>query len=257
MSTSIDESSSSGSGRPVPVSSASSFDSFSAIGLSTKDQPSREPVNSGIGAVQRPIQISSAPMPTISSEPSPIDAISSRAVTSQLSGALHSPDMCSSTTMQVAMQPSLLAGNTLYPGSSAPGSSVPEFLYQLTKMLTEDNREVIEWSNGLIKVHNPGKLESHVLHKYFRHSKFSSFQRQLNYFGFRKLAGKGKMAPCSYANESAGQDIRSLLFIKVRIMELRQHVLVRLEDSLSICLNRSGRQAPLQARKTRERRKRL
>ncbi|GAX24688.1 hypothetical protein FisN_4Hh246 [Fistulifera solaris] len=94
------------------------------------------------------------------------------------------------------------------------GGAVPEFLYQLTKMLTDNNREVIEWSNGMIKVHNPPKLESQVLHKYFRHSKFSSFQRQLNYFGFRKLAGKGKMAPCSYVNESTGKEINSLLKIK-------------------------------------------
>jgi len=30
----------------------------------------------------------------------------------------------------------------------AANSSVPEFLYQLTKMLTDDNREIIEWSDG-------------------------------------------------------------------------------------------------------------
>lgn len=29
-------------------------------------------------------------------------------------------------------------------------NSVPEFLYQLTKMLTDDHRDVIEWSNGKI-----------------------------------------------------------------------------------------------------------
>lgn len=91
---------------------------------------------------------------------------------------------------------------------------IAEFLYQLTKMLTDDNSEIIEWVDGRIKVHYPERLEGEVLHKYFRHSKFASFQRQLNYFGFRKIAGKGKMSPCSYVNEAATGDIRSLLLIK-------------------------------------------
>jgi len=95
-------------------------------------------------------------------------------------------------------------------------TSVPEFLYQLTKMLTDEHRDIIEWSNAKIEVHNPHRLESEVLNKYFRHSKYASFQRQLNYFGFRKLAGKGKMAPCSYVNENATTDLRSLLRMKVR-----------------------------------------
>ena len=64
-------------------------------------------------------------------------------------------------------------------------------------------------------MHNPPKLASDILHKYFRHSKYASFQRQLNNFCFRKLAGKGKMSPCSYINENATSDIRSLLTIKV------------------------------------------
>jgi HSF-type DNA-binding len=102
------------------------------------------------------------------------------------------------------------------PSKLAPANnSVAEFLYQLTKMLTDDNKEVIEWSNSKIEVHNPYKLASEVLPKYFRHSKFASFQRQLNYFGFRKLAGKGRMAPCSYVNDSATSELRSLLLIKV------------------------------------------
>lgn len=98
--------------------------------------------------------------------------------------------------------------------NSTPHHPIAEFLYQLTKMLTDDNDEIIEWANGKIKVHHPDRLEGEILQKYFRHSKFASFQRQLNYFGFRKIAGKGKMSPCSYVNDAATSDIRSLLLIK-------------------------------------------
>ena len=98
--------------------------------------------------------------------------------------------------------------------SSTPHHPIAEFLYQLTKMLTDNNNEIVEWNNGKIKVHYPDRLEAEVLHKYFRHSKFASFQRQLNYFGFRKIAGKGKMSPCSYVNDGATTDLRSLLNIK-------------------------------------------
>ena len=59
---------------------------------------------------------------------------------------------------------------------------VPEFLYQLTRMLLEGPSRAIEWNSGKIFVHDPYKLESDVLKNYFRHSRFSSFQRQLNYF---------------------------------------------------------------------------
>lgn len=99
-------------------------------------------------------------------------------------------------------------------GARSPHHPIAEFLYQLTKMLTENNNEIVEWTNGKIRVHHPDRLEGEVLHKYFRHSKFASFQRQLNYFGFRKIAGKGKMSPCSYVNDSATNDLRSLLRIK-------------------------------------------
>ena len=106
------------------------------------------------------------------------------------------------------------AGSDLEIDRNGQHHPVAEFLYQLTKMLTDDNSEIIEWVDGRIKVHHPERLESEVLHKYFRHSKFASFQRQLNYFGFRKIAGKGKMSPCSYVNDAATSDIRSLLLIK-------------------------------------------
>ena len=101
-------------------------------------------------------------------------------------------------------------------GGGSHHNTVAEFLYQLTKILTDDNKEIIEWSNGRIEVHDPPRLAKEVLHRYFRHSKYASFQRQLNYFGFRKLAGKGKMSPCSYVNDEVTDDLRSLLIIKVQ-----------------------------------------
>lgn len=74
--------------------------------------------------------------------------------------------------------------------------------------------------SGRIEVHNPHKLEDKVLKKYFRHSKYASFQRQLNYFGWRKLNGKGKMAPCTYISDEVTPDIECLLTIKVRLSVL-------------------------------------
>ena len=87
---------------------------------------------------------------------------------------------------------------------------------RVNSRLSEADLSQLQRSAGKIEVHSPHRLESEVLHKYFRHSKFASFQRQLNYFGFRKNAGKGKMAPCSYVNEATTNDLSSVLLIKVR-----------------------------------------
>lgn len=94
---------------------------------------------------------------------------------------------------------------------------VSNFLFQLIMMLAENKQpDIVAWEQGQIVVHDPPKLAEEVLHKYFRHSNFSSFQRQLNYFGFRKLAGKTKMSPCSYVNDTTSSDLQSLFFVKRR-----------------------------------------
>jgi hypothetical protein len=65
-------------------------------------------------------------------------------------------------------------------------------------------------------VTGPKGLEQEVLHLYFNHSNYSSFTRQMNYFGFRKLSGGSKMAPCVFQHAKTTQDLSSLLSIKRR-----------------------------------------
>ena len=122
---------------------------------------------------------------------------------------------------------------TLGEGVTQP---VPEFLCHLFSMLRDPSySDMISWSVpshnepdlmgggirgiGKIVVHKPDALQESVLGRYYRHSKYASFQRQLNYFGFKKrLHGgkKGKLSPCSYIHESLTDDMGSLFTLKRR-----------------------------------------
>jgi hypothetical protein len=47
-----------------------------------------------------------------------------------------------------AMLPESSSNNNADVQSKAAVTSTPEFLFQLTKMLTDDNSDIIEWSKG-------------------------------------------------------------------------------------------------------------
>ncbi|KAJ0406008.1 hypothetical protein ATCC90586_001354 [Pythium insidiosum] len=65
---------------------------------------------------------------------------------------------------------------------------VPKFLRFLFQMLEYEDRSVICWSHKgtAFQIREPEELARNILPKYFKHNKVSSFQRQLNYFGFKK-----------------------------------------------------------------------
>eukprot|EP00571_Detonula_confervacea_P004421 CAMPEP_0172323730 /NCGR_PEP_ID=MMETSP1058-20130122/49450_1 /TAXON_ID=83371 /ORGANISM="Detonula confervacea, Strain CCMP 353" /LENGTH=628 /DNA_ID=CAMNT_0013039807 /DNA_START=16 /DNA_END=1902 /DNA_ORIENTATION=+ len=132
--------------------------------------------------------------------------------------------------------PAPMPSNLLVPPLPLPTHPIPEFLCHLYSMLNDPHlSNLISWTVplsdesqsfgggkagiGKIVVHDPTGLQNEVLGNYYRHSKYSSFQRQLNYFGFKKRmhgSKKGKMCPCSFVHDMLGRDTRSLLSLKRR-----------------------------------------
>ncbi len=64
-------------------------------------------------------------------------------------GALeHLPSVTSSTSLSAPPTMQITSSTGVLVASTPNTNTVPEFLYQLTKMLTDNNRDIIEWSNG-------------------------------------------------------------------------------------------------------------
>merc|ERR1719321_1830930 len=81
-------------------------------------------------------------------------------------------------------------------------------------MVGDEAPDLISWTGGKLYIHDPVALER-KMSVYFRHSNFSSFQRQLNNFGFRKVEGKGKLAPCMYMHDDlVGRPPEAILTIR-------------------------------------------
>ncbi|KAK4423369.1 Heat stress transcription factor A-8 [Sesamum alatum] len=70
------------------------------------------------------------------------------------------------------------------------GTSLPPFLVKCYEMVNDESTdELISWteSNDSFIIWDESKFSSQLLPKYFKHSNFSSFVRQLNIYGFRKI----------------------------------------------------------------------
>ena len=72
---------------------------------------------------------------------------------------LHAVSTSASCAAVASHSPAVLGefdgGNPMILQMGAPLHSVAEFLFQLTKMLTDNNTEFIEWRNASIFVHDP------------------------------------------------------------------------------------------------------
>ena len=76
---------------------------------------------------------------------------------------------------------------------TAPGR-IPNFPAKMYAILSRnDLKEIVSWMDHgrSWKVHKPREFEVKVIPMYFEHSKFSSFIRQANGWGFRRMISKG------------------------------------------------------------------
>ncbi|OWZ20034.1 HSF-type DNA-binding protein [Phytophthora megakarya] len=97
--------------------------------------------------------------------------------------------------------------------SSSSSSDAPKrgwvapFLLHLHKMLRDEDSKIIRWAeDGLaFQILDKEAMTAQILPKYFKNKNFSSFQRQLNYFGFRKWSKARAQFP-TYSREHFTRD---------------------------------------------------
>ncbi|GMF40456.1 unnamed protein product [Phytophthora fragariaefolia] len=84
---------------------------------------------------------------------------------------------------------------------------VAPFLKSLRQMLDAENPRILRWTpdGRAFEIHDMAAMMQLVLPKYFKHSKYTSFQRQLNYFNFRKWT-KSKAVVCTFSNQFFQRD---------------------------------------------------
>ena len=108
-------------------------------------------------------------------------------------------------------QPKPAAATEAAPPAPAPERAVP-FVAQLKRMI-EERPEIIRWRRGDIVIPDPAALERN-LSKYYKHSKYASFQRQLNNFGYRRRFVDQQAAETVYERAGASENLDDLLALR-------------------------------------------
>ncbi|GAB9470065.1 Hsf-type dna-binding protein [Globisporangium polare] len=89
------------------------------------------------------------------------------------------------------------------PSSNADeqGKEIAPFLRSLRRMLDRESDAILCWTQDghAFEIHDMEVMTSYILPKYFKHAKYTSFQRQLNYFNFRKWT-KSRAVVCTFSN---------------------------------------------------------
>jgi hypothetical protein len=84
------------------------------------------------------------------------------------------------------------SSNNQEPGKES--STIPIFLKKTYKIIETCDGSIAGWTEDgeMFTVTNPDKFAATIIPQFFDHNKFSSFARQLNFYGFRKVQSKPK-----------------------------------------------------------------
>ncbi|CAI5712810.1 unnamed protein product [Peronospora farinosa] len=117
-------------------------------------------------------------------------------------------------TMHLLPQQNEWKLSTIKEGGKRAKPEAPKFLLLLYEILEVESSRVIRWSeDGLaLQILDPLTVTEQILPKYFNHTNFHSFQRQLNYFGFRKWT-KSKTDICTFSHPFFRENQPKLLLL--------------------------------------------
>ena len=107
--------------------------------------------------------------------------------------------------------------------------TVPPFLVSLHSMLCDKSHsDIISWNVGKIIIHKRQDLEKSVLGKYYNHSKFASFTRQLNRYGFENDGGI--INAYSFTHKTLTDDVESVLSLQTLVAKAKTKEIVKIDS---------------------------
>ena len=79
---------------------------------------------------------------------------------------------------------------------------IAPFLRAMLDILMKEDQTIVRWTadGNAFEIVDMDGLTEYLLPKYFKHNRYQSFQRQLNYFGFRKWT-KSQAVLCTFSNK--------------------------------------------------------
>ncbi|KAI9921576.1 hypothetical protein PsorP6_001367 [Peronosclerospora sorghi] len=127
----------------------------------------------------------------------------------------------------------------------APREVAP-FLKSLRRMLQEESTNILRWTpdGRAFEIHDMHEMMAHVLPRYFKHCKYTSFQRQLNYFNFRKWT-KSKAVVCTFSNDFFLRDQPELAWRITRKKSLSPYSLTKYRGSARTSITPFWKKEPI------------